>query len=1246
MARLEQRLEQAGADTGAAEHPPAAAAPAPLSLAALQEQAAQIAQRVAVLQLQVAQIARRGAPAAQQAGAALGPAAAAAQTAGAVQPFDGAPPAGADAAPLHAARSVAAPAPVAAAGALQAPAPAPAPVRTAPPAAFPPLSSPPPAPAVPLRERLPAPLANLLFGGNTLVKIGVLILFLGLAFLLRYSAARFSWPVELRYLAVAAVGALLLLLGLGLRRRRAAYALILQGAGVGVFYLTALAAMKISALLDAGSGFALLFAAALLGAALAVVQNAPLLAMVAALEGFAAPLLASTGANQPVLLFSYLLVLDAAIALIAWFRAWRGLNLIGFGGSFMLASAWAQSHYDSGQYATVQPFLLLFFLLFCAIGLLFARRTLIDAPAAPPGQALVLRARAALRRAGRVDSTLVFGTPVAAFGMQVALMQPWEYGAAWSALAFAGFYLLLGRLVFTRQPAGLALLAEAYAIVGVIFATLAIPLGLEGRWTGAAWAVEAAGMYWLGARQQRGYARAFAFVVFAGALLRLLEATRIRDWVDWVDLGAAAPGQPLLVGTLIGPLLVAAGAFAIWGLHLRFKLDRGGQREALAGGAMPWLGMAALTLLPWQWWAPHWAAAATALLAGAAFALAHWRRALLALRDVAYALQVLALAGFVATLHISGGQGQAAAAACVIALALFGCAAWSMREQHRASAVAHGRQPHWPQAAVAALLAGVALLHLALLLRLNLAQAALLWPLMASVALWLALRIALAPLAALAGVVQLLSAIAFFATRPAETLRPFADQGLWTLLPFAHLGFWTAVVLGLSALLAGAWINDQARAAAGPAQGAADAADAAADQTGAADAADAAATARSAAVDGAPADAANAWCARPALLWAPVLWGLGWWLWGLLAESARVLRSLHRADLVPAVALVPLLLTALFALFVARRRNWPQLGQATGATLAALVLIAASADWGAPFASANPPSAALGWLAWPAALLCHMRLLRLQQRWFGAPALAPLHVLGCWLFVLLAMRECLWQFARIPADWADWRLPGAVLVPALLLWALRSPALLRRWPLNAYRSAYQQAAAAPLALFVLGWLWLSNASEPLDGAPLAYLPLLNPLELAHWLALCVLLLWWRALAHDCRLRAWPLLAQGTAGLTGLALLTGALLRSSHHYGGVGWRADLLYASWPTQVALSITWALCAVAAMVAGRARQLRRLWFAGAALLALVVLKLFLVELADREGLFRIVSFIAVGALLLLVGYFAPVPPKTQAPQ
>jgi len=51
--------------------------------------------------------------------------------------------------------------------------------------------------------------------------------------------------------------------------------------------------------------------------------------------------------------------------------------------------------------------------------------------------------------------------------------------------------------------------------------------------------------------------------------------------------------------------------------------------------------------------------------------------------------------------------------------------------------------------------------------------------------------------------------------------------------------------------------------------------------------------------------------------------------------------------------------------------------------------------------------------------------------------------------------------------------------------------------------------------------------------------------------------------------------------------------------------------------------------------------WLIGAALIAVVVAKLFFVELSNRGGLARIVSFIGVGVLLLVVGYFAPLPPK-----
>ena len=56
-----------------------------------------------------------------------------------------------------------------------------------------------------------------------------------------------------------------------------------------------------------------------------------------------------------------------------------------------------------------------------------------------------------------------------------------------------------------------------------------------------------------------------------------------------------------------------------------------------------------------------------------------------------------------------------------------------------------------------------------------------------------------------------------------------------------------------------------------------------------------------------------------------------------------------------------------------------------------------------------------------------------------------------------------------------------------------------------------------------------------------------------------------------------------------------------------------------------------------------RLIWLCGATLLGVVVAKLFMVDLAGHGTVARIVSFVAVGLLLLVIGWFAPVPPKQE---
>ena len=174
-----------------------------------------------------------------------------------------------------------------------------------------------------------------LTGGNVLLKTGVLVLFLGLAFLLRYVGG--AMPLPVRYLAVFAAGVAAAFGGEYLQQKRRDYGLILQGFGFGVMYLTALAAVKLHNILPNNIALILMVVSVALMAWRAVVKDAKILAQVAVLGGLFAPVLVSDGTGSHISLFAYLAVLNTGVAVIAWFKAWRSLNLIGAIGTFWIA---------------------------------------------------------------------------------------------------------------------------------------------------------------------------------------------------------------------------------------------------------------------------------------------------------------------------------------------------------------------------------------------------------------------------------------------------------------------------------------------------------------------------------------------------------------------------------------------------------------------------------------------------------------------------------------------------------------------------------------------------------------------------------------------------------------------------------------------------------------------------------------------------------------------------------------------
>ena len=366
------------------------------------------------------------------------------------------------------------------------------------------------APAHPPRPDPLAPIKAWLLGGNTIVKAGVGILFVGLAFLAKYASEHVQVPVELRLAGIGAVALALLFIGWRLRNSRPGYAQVLQGGAVAVLYLTLFVAFKFYGVIAVGPVFGLMVLVAALAAALAVLQNARTLAVIGALGGFATPLLVSTGGGNQVALFSYYLVLDLGIAAVAWFRTWRALNLIGFVGTYGVGAAWGLMRYQPEHYLSSQGFLVAFFLLFTAV-LLMPARQLREDDASLPAKA-----------DGWVNGSLLFGLPAITFVLQHGLVRHTDYGTAISALVLAAFYVALAFVMRSRPR--LAVTFDASLAMATVFLTLVIPFALDARSTAGAWALEGAGLVWLGFRQRRGGPRLFGYALLGLSALAMLVA--------------------------------------------------------------------------------------------------------------------------------------------------------------------------------------------------------------------------------------------------------------------------------------------------------------------------------------------------------------------------------------------------------------------------------------------------------------------------------------------------------------------------------------------------------------------------------------------------------------------------------------------------------------------------------------------------------------------------------------------------
>jgi uncharacterized membrane protein len=350
-------------------------------------------------------------------------------------------------------------------------------------------------------------------GQYWLNRIGIVAMLIGVSYFLKYAFDN-NWVGPGGRIAIG------LLVGIGLvlwserfrARGYAAFSYSLKAVGIGTLYLSLWAAFQIYHLIPAAVAFVAMAAVTAATIALALSQDAELLASFALVGGFASPVLLSTGENHEVALFSYVALLDLAILTIAVFKPWRRLLWGSFVGTIILYVGWYGEYYSRDQRVLTVMFAALFAAIFAVIPLL-----------ATGAQST--------RFAGHSATlTLLPVFNAAAFFLALFVMYEEDKTTlTWYALALAAVYLGLGSAVKKRLSSEDANFVNLLHIaIAVAFITIAIPLKLDAQWITIGWLVESGMLLWLSVKARADFLRYFAGFALALGIIRLLFFDQIR----------------------------------------------------------------------------------------------------------------------------------------------------------------------------------------------------------------------------------------------------------------------------------------------------------------------------------------------------------------------------------------------------------------------------------------------------------------------------------------------------------------------------------------------------------------------------------------------------------------------------------------------------------------------------------------------------------------------------------------------
>jgi len=385
-----------------------------------------------------------------------------------------------------------------------------------------PIQETPPVSAFPSPARKAAPRKTseweMIFGGNWLARIGVLALFIGIAFFIKFAIDKGWLSPTIRVILGVLAGSGMIGGGYFWRKRYPTLAQTLSGGGIAVLYLSIFAAFAFFQMLNVYAAVALLFLICAGSAALALSYSSLPLALMGIIGAFGAPFVLGLGhtggtgqavtGTWPQLLI-YILAVDLSVIYISRFRDWQWFTLLAFFGSLVTYAGWYRLYGHNGSLFLTEGSLTVLFLIFTGVVLLNNMRR-----KAPIETDLVL---------------LVVNAPVylfASYALMCDSLRGWM-GAFTLALSLsqAALGLVLRNSYIRRRPLGIIAYCIALAAL-----TIAIPVQFkEGMWTTILWAAEFVVLAWAALRLKISWLMGFGMLAFVLMGIKLLRFDSMVD---------------------------------------------------------------------------------------------------------------------------------------------------------------------------------------------------------------------------------------------------------------------------------------------------------------------------------------------------------------------------------------------------------------------------------------------------------------------------------------------------------------------------------------------------------------------------------------------------------------------------------------------------------------------------------------------------------------------------------------------